>query len=214
MSDYSSDEDESSESEVDEEERRARELSRYIVKAKELFVFLYSECPLQMGKDLSRMERERRDLTDSNLVYGECQYESLGAVFSRIKAKGYMLDQPGGNFYDLGSGLGKAVFTAVLMHDFHKCVGFEFLEQLATSSQDVVKRWKMACKEDDTFLPREKQYCDIRFAAEDILTANWRDADVLFISATCFNEKVQIPTPPCLPCHSLFPQCSAVHERN
>jgi hypothetical protein len=35
------------------------------------------------------------------------------------------LEKTGGNFYDLGSGMGKPVFAAMLNHDFHKCVGLE-----------------------------------------------------------------------------------------
>jgi hypothetical protein len=185
--DYSSEE-ESEHSDDDQDARKRRELGKYLLKAKDLFDSLYSECPEQMGKQLSRIERERKDLTDSNLVFGEAIYEPLAQIFKDLKDRGLLGER--GNFYDLGSGTGKAAFTALLMHDFHKCVGIEVLEQLVTMSQDIVKRWKMACKEDDTFLPQSKQYCDVRFVNGDLLDTNWKDATCLFITGTCFDEKL------------------------
>jgi SAM-dependent methyltransferase len=185
---YSEEEESDHSDDGDDSGRKRRELGKYLLKAQELFDKLYSECPEQMGKQLSRNERERKDLTDSNLVFGEAIYEPLAHIFKDLVDKGLLGDR--GNFYDLGSGTGKAAFTALLMHDWHKCVGIEYLEQLVTMSQDIVKRWKMACKEEDTFLPHEKQYCDIRFVNGDLLDTNWKDATCLFITATCFDEKL------------------------
>lgn len=37
---------------------------------------------------------------------------------------------PGGAFYDLGSGTGKAVLAAALLHDFDECKGIEIADSL------------------------------------------------------------------------------------
>ena len=53
--DYSSEE-ESEHSDDDLDARKRRELGKYLLKAKDLFDSLYSECPEQMGKQLSRID--------------------------------------------------------------------------------------------------------------------------------------------------------------
>ena len=49
--------------------------------------------------------------------------------------------QPGEVFVDLGSGLGKAVLAAFLLHDFKKLVGIELLTDLATSGEELIQRY-------------------------------------------------------------------------
>jgi hypothetical protein len=53
------------------------------------------------------------------LVYGEVSFKSLAEVIwgDVITLK------PGGVFYDLGSGTGRGVYTASLVHDFTKLQG-------------------------------------------------------------------------------------------
>lgn len=53
---------------------------------------------------------------------------------------------PGGTFYDLGSGTGKAVFAARLVCDFDRCVGVEILEGLHNQGQAIVKRYCDRCE--------------------------------------------------------------------
>jgi len=40
------------------------------------------------------------------------------------------MQEAGGVFYDLGSGAGKGVLAASLLHPFDKCCGIELLESL------------------------------------------------------------------------------------
>ncbi|RLN98034.1 hypothetical protein BBJ28_00011246 [Nothophytophthora sp. Chile5] len=62
-------------------------------------------------KQVSRLEREAKELANRSLVYGEIPFETVDAVFQLVRpfvGFGIMLDR-GGNFYDLGSGCGKVV---------------------------------------------------------------------------------------------------------
>jgi hypothetical protein len=59
-----------------------------------------------------------------SLIYGEVEFASFSKVLRKISPA------PGGVFYDLGSGTGRAVFVARFLHDFKECKGIELLEGL------------------------------------------------------------------------------------
>ena len=63
---------------------------------------LFSDTSLEVGKTLSKGERDRRNLNDEkSLIYGEVEFQSFYRVLRKINP------QPGLIFYDLGSGTGK-----------------------------------------------------------------------------------------------------------
>ena len=72
-----------------------------------------------------------------SLIYGEVKFEVLSEVFLKS-----ILLPPGGVFVDLGSGVGRAVFAAAMLHDFKKCVGIEILQSLFEESQQILAQWK------------------------------------------------------------------------
>jgi len=190
----------------DEDEKAAREFRKTKQMAKEVFEeHIYKECPEiemfdktfggktceeEVGREFSRAEREARSLPDGDLAYGEVEYDLVETIIQKLKDE-YGLEETGGNFYDLGSGMGKPTFVAMLVHDFHKCVGLEILEGLVDVSQEFVKRWKMLCgtEEWQGRITERKKRCDIRFVHEDMRTFNWRDATVAFCNATAFGER-------------------------
>jgi len=90
---------------------------------------------LEVGKALSKEEREERALESKSLIYGEVEFSAFSKVLRKIGCP------PGGVFYDLGSGTGRAVFTARMTQDFSKCVGIELLEGLSRSSQQVCQKF-------------------------------------------------------------------------
>jgi hypothetical protein len=105
--------------------------------------------PVSVGKAISKKERQELNLKETTLVYGELEYRPLAICFEKIKKKygrpfigtsGPMgiLQEPGGKFYDLGSGLGKGCIAAALLHNFDICYGIEILEGLYSMSLDVV----------------------------------------------------------------------------
>ena len=58
-------------------------------------------------------------------MYGEITFESFAIALEKIKKRYDGLKEKGGKFYDLGSGTGKPVFAAALLHDFEKVTGIE-----------------------------------------------------------------------------------------
>lgn len=58
-------------------------------------------------------------------------------VFQIIKKKHNLLKEPGGIFYDLGSGVGKGVIAASLLHSFESCKGIELLHSLHKMSLEL-----------------------------------------------------------------------------
>ena len=67
-------------------------------------------------------EIDRKGMGVGVFAYGEAEIDSFAWVLHHAHPK------PGEVFYDLGSGLGKAVILAFLLHDFQKLVGIELLE--------------------------------------------------------------------------------------
>ena len=72
----------------------------------------------------------------------------LGIVFEKIKNKygkpnvgnsgpNGFLQKRGGIFYDLGSGTGKPLIAAAVLHNFGYCYGIEILEGLYTTSLEI-----------------------------------------------------------------------------
>ena len=60
-------------------------------------------------------------------MYGEISFESFGSCLEKIRKRYGGLKEKGGRFYDLGSGSGKPVFAAALLHDFEKVIGIEVM---------------------------------------------------------------------------------------
>jgi SAM-dependent methyltransferase len=73
------------------------------------------------------------------LVYGEVDVASFAEIFAA-----YLPDLPrsGGLFVDLGSGTGRAVFAAWLLHDFEKCVGVELLKSLNDIADSTLDKYR------------------------------------------------------------------------
>jgi hypothetical protein len=67
-----------------------------------------------------------------------------------------VLQGRGGIFYDLGSGTGKPVIGAAVLHNFDVCYGIEILEGLYSVSLDALNTYntrgkaKLAAREHDT----------------------------------------------------------------
>ena len=85
---------------------------------------LFGHFPAEIGKTVSRKEREVENYHSPTLVYGEIHVEAFVALLNNTRQFGAM-DVSGGKFVDIGSGAGKAVFAAALVHDWDHCVGIE-----------------------------------------------------------------------------------------
>jgi len=144
-----------------------------ISKAKPLFESLYASL---RGYDLSHAFRARLAKKDKSLVYGEVLPESFQAVMQAARPG------PGEVFYDLGSGLGKAVVLANLLFDFSKCVGIEFVPSLAQAAQAVI----------DSRAARKALRGTVELINASFLDADFSDADVVFTHSACFSKKLMV----------------------
>lgn len=159
--------------------------------------------PSAIGRNVSRREREDTfRIGDVNLTYGEMGFDAVAAVLFKIRdvygkprighsgRAGVMQSIGAGNFIDLGSGMGKAVITAAVVHAFEKVVGVELLEGLHQISIELQK-------EVETIGPGlllteggDVRLSTIEFIRGDILDAGLADADVVLIHSACFTDKL------------------------
>ena len=95
-----------------------------------------------------------------------------------------------GNFYDLGSGTGKAVIAMSLIFRFKRLIGIEFLENLYKLSLGIKQNY------DKTIGNKFENYRQffnfdtpnqIEFLQGDFLKHNWEDTSIIFINSTCYS---------------------------
>uniref|UniRef100_H3H2A9 Histone H3-K79 methyltransferase n=1 Tax=Phytophthora ramorum TaxID=164328 RepID=H3H2A9_PHYRM len=133
---------------------------------------LFAEFPEPEVKKVSRMEREKKELANRSLVYGEIPFETVDAIFQLMRTQfGVLLDN-GGNFYDIGSGCGKVVLDG--LHD------------VALKALD---RWRYQMLDS---LPATKANVDVGFAKGDAIKRPdiWRDGTLVFCNSTCFSDSL------------------------
>ena len=182
------------ERQYEERERRERERQKYesqiFASAEPLLRALFEEYPdASAGKELSRLERQMNNYTAASLAYGEVQFDSFHRIFTRLNRLGFS-DEFEGKFVDIGSGVGKVVFSAGLFHDFSKLVGIEILSGLHQASLEVLESWKLLRRE----LPQRKRDMEVSLLLGDALTISWAsETDVAFINATCFTREMLLP---------------------
>ncbi|CAM9835951.1 unnamed protein product [Choristocarpus tenellus] len=79
-------------------------------ETRKMYQKLFAGFDLEVGKSLSKTEREQRSLTsDKSLIYGEVDFMSFAKILREVSM--LVEPSPGGVFYDLGSGTGKAIFA-------------------------------------------------------------------------------------------------------
>ncbi|KAG7398623.1 hypothetical protein PHYBOEH_010778 [Phytophthora boehmeriae] len=125
---------------------------------------LFSEFPEPEVKKVSRLEREKKELANRSLVYGEIPFSTVDAIFQLVMA-------------------------AALLHDFAKCSGIEVLEGLHSVALKVLDRWRYEMLDS---LPATKADVDVGFAKGDAVKCPdlWRDATLVFCNSTCFSDSL------------------------
>lgn len=127
---------------------------------------------------LSHQERKDKDLLeDASLTYGEVAFYSFVRILELVSP------QPGEVFYDIGSGSGKAVFIAGLVFELAKARGIEKLDSLYELSNSLVAKLA-TLPESKELLPHQKT--EISFIHADFVNVDFSDADIVYVSATCF----------------------------
>lgn len=138
---------------------------------------------------MSKKERQDEELDDQSLVYGEIQFRTFALTIEKIRYLYDGLRDSGGIFVDIGSGTGKAVFAAMLMHDFDRVIGIEILNGLHEISRDIEAIWHEQKGKIDGLSARTKK-TQIDLIRGDAFKVDWADATLAFVNSTCFDEKM------------------------
>lgn len=171
----------------------------HVVTSKVIFDHVVASFPVALGKAASKKEREERNLKETTLVYGEISFEAFGIILEKIRkiygkqdvgASGEygVLQGRGGTFVDLGSGTGKAVVAAAILHNFDQCTGIECLEGLYSISLEMLASYNTRGKtklEDREFDTHCSFVCG---SFLDTKAKDWRDADLVFANSTCYDD--------------------------
>ena len=141
----------------------------------------FEQASYEHGKKLSMAEIDRKEMRVGVFAYGEAEFDSFMHVISHAKP------QPGEVFYDLGSGLGKAVVAAFLLGNFSKVVGYELLEDLACSASELLEHFNTTVMPS---LQLDKDTACMRLEQGDFLAADWSDADIVYANATRYDQEL------------------------
>jgi hypothetical protein len=151
-------------------------------------------CSKEEASDISAQEKADKALTDINLVYGEVEFRTLAfCLWEFVDADAF--PQADSVFYDLGSGVGRGIFAALLAHNFSKIIGVEIMEGLHEAG---VKQYAH-CQEDvlPGIIAEEKvQQVDqkhsilgpqVEFVCDDFNSYDWANGTVVFANSTCYD---------------------------
>lgn len=179
---------------------------------------LFEYITFDIGKEISAEEREARGVTDdllaenSSLTYGETPFSTLARCLYKIKLKyggipGCTPENPdkGGVFVDIGSGVGKPVYAAALLHQWTSCIGVELMEGLNDVAIDTLETWNKGMpyfpplgtypaghpdsKKIHYKIPAEAREVHLDFICADATTeVDWSNSTVGFACSTCFDR--------------------------
>ena len=162
-----------------------------ILRAEALYDRLCEQHHIHVGKTLSTRERDQKGLVASTLVYGEIKFEPFAVALQKIRQLYGGLARRGGAFVDVGSGTGKPVFAAALLHDWDSCRGVELLAGLHGAALELLERWRG--DEFQAQLTAAQRATAISFICGDARReSSWRDADCLFMNSTCYDEPLML----------------------
>jgi precorrin-6B methylase 2 len=126
-----------------------------------------------IAREAKRQQRAEGVFLDG-LQFGEIHPRAFATALS------WCMPQKGERFIDLGSGTGKAVLTAAALHPFESAVGVEIVQQLHDAALQAHARFRAG----------ELQARDVSFECADALRYPWTEADVVFVSLTCFTDEM------------------------
>ena len=172
----------------DSAERREAEIHR-IERASVVFNKIVGDYPPTIGKAVSMKERETMSTADCTLVYGEIHFKTFAIVLEKIRLKyGGLQPGSGGSFVDIGSGSGKAVFAAMLLHEFDKVMGVEILHGLHRLSLEMLDLWEVNKHAMD--VSENTRNTAVELLQGDALQFDWAACTVGFANSTCFTEEL------------------------
>ena len=165
------------------------ETNNHYLALNNIFNELFPIHSLSLAKQTSKEERDQKHINDPSFVYGEVTFRSMCYINEYITEvfKNQIID---GNFYDLGSGTGKAVIAMSLIRKFKKCIGIEYLENLTALSkrfeENYNKKILEVIEDEKLFKGFNKKPNILEFVNGDFLKRGWSEASVILMISTCF----------------------------
>lgn len=97
----------------------------------------------------------------------------------------------GGHFIDLGSGTGKQVASASVLHPWKKCVGIEILEKLDGIAQKNLEKFKEAREGFPEPVPKSPEVACVRANFLEEVPNHFGETFSVFLAvATCYGTKL------------------------
>mmetsp|Transcript_44512 Transcript_44512/g.71540 ORF Transcript_44512/g.71540 Transcript_44512/m.71540 type:complete len:281 (-) Transcript_44512:473-1315(-) len=134
----------------------------------------------------SLKERNILGLTHHNFYYTEVGFSCMAEIFWGIIPR-----MPrNGVFYELGSGSGRPLVAAALLHQFEKCVGIEILQDLVHISRQVIGHFVPENR--DKEISKYVNENTVRVINTDFKEIKWaEEADVVFVNCSSFDDKLR-----------------------
>lgn len=121
-------------------------------------------------------------IQNQELIYGEINFLSFYTILERTAPSSQDI------FYDLGSGSGKAVLSAILFFNVKQSIGIELLPPLYKQSTLQLKKAIQRFQQHDI----EKEYLPqlerIQFINDSFLHYDFSNADIIYVAATCLTD--------------------------
>lgn len=121
-------------------------------------------------------------------------FRSFAYLFEAIKIEYGKNAIKSGNFYDLGSGVGRGLVGAALLYPFNKCIGIEYLENLHILAKEIKSVYDMKfeslLKNYPEYFENYKKIPDFDVINGDFLSYDWSDASFVFANSTCFTAEL------------------------
>lgn len=143
---------------------------RDINLAREIFNKVYEGYD---GYKIYHQEKENLPFDKLSFIYGEIIFDEFIELLKKVKP------QKNDIFYDLGSGLSKPSLAISLAFEIKKAVCIELLPAFIKASKEVYEKVKEIFPEIN----------EIEFREENLLETNLEEATIVFLHATCFDEK-------------------------
>jgi hypothetical protein len=100
----------------------------------------------KVGYQASHEARQKLPTEEDSpsFYYGEIRFRTFATALHKCKTKygGWSSLSGDDVFYDLGSGMGKVVVAASLLHPFQQSIGIEYLDHLHIKSQELLARFR------------------------------------------------------------------------
>lgn len=114
------------------------------------------------------------DEINEDFLYGETPPETMENIIRDFHLDGHE------NFYDLGSGTGKALFAAAICGRFTRCVGVELSDSLYIASANIMEKAYKAGLFSDV---------DVEVIHDNFNDVDFSDADVVYTCYIPFSDR-------------------------